>query len=333
MHPPGVLEALVVFVRERAGNQDETGSAAPPEDTAGPPLQTPLETIKAWSQYSRERFDAESARLVEFRNWARQLTAAIGVVIAIEVNAAVQVIINGDSVGWAVRVSALLLLLLAMRWQVQAFGRALRTGYRGDPLTGPESPAKLSDFILGKNEWETHRLIGACYAKSYASFYQLAENLGVEIASASNGFRRSLWPLTFAIIVMVIGLFLHRESAIWTAHEWICANSPRWVSESANCPRSEPTRRTISADEPAPPNSHSWRTDHERGTGRSVTGKFMNERRVKTPSGADTDAGPGPEPAQDTPSWGSTTFPDGGEVGRLLDTPTAGEPVTKSEEP
>lgn len=193
----------------------ENAPALPPPPSpsptpAGPLAQTPTDTIKAWSEYAKDRFDAEADRIVEFRNWSRQLTAAIGLVVAFEVNAVVQIVLKGDSehgLAWAARVVAIAAFAVAAWRQARALNDALRVGYRGDPLTGPESPAKLGEFILGKDEWETARLIGAYYANAFTEFYELAETLGKQVGTASLEFRRSLRPLFFALGSLVVGFW------------------------------------------------------------------------------------------------------------------------------
>jgi hypothetical protein len=40
--------------------------------------------IEVWADYSKDRFESSAKRVDEFRNWARQLSAAVAVVIGLE---------------------------------------------------------------------------------------------------------------------------------------------------------------------------------------------------------------------------------------------------------
>jgi hypothetical protein len=40
--------------------------------------------IEVWADYAKDRFESAAKRVDEFRNWARQLSAAVAVVIGLE---------------------------------------------------------------------------------------------------------------------------------------------------------------------------------------------------------------------------------------------------------
>ncbi|TMB54962.1 MAG: hypothetical protein E6J60_07645, partial [Deltaproteobacteria bacterium] len=61
-----------------------------PEDQAPEPN---LAMLKVWAEYAKERFKA--ADTAEYRSWARQLVAAIGVVIGLEVTLLVRLALDG----------------------------------------------------------------------------------------------------------------------------------------------------------------------------------------------------------------------------------------------
>ncbi len=239
----GLLHAVSILLR----GEGYKGMAEPPStqkarsETEHSSLQTPLETIKAWSLYAKERFDSEEARIVDFRNWGRQLAAAVAVVIAFEVNAMTQVVINGAGIERLVRAGVLVLFGFALWRQARALTRSLRIGYLGQTLTGPESPAKLGEFILGKEEWEAQRLIGAYYAKAFEQFYELAQDLSSQVAAASKEFRKSLRPLLGALLLLVGGLFAGQAvDTIWP-HERIEKGLPAAATPAAGKPTAEDT--------------------------------------------------------------------------------------------
>ena len=305
-------------------------ASVPPDPPTGPPLQTSLETIKAWSEYSKDRFDSEASRIVDFRNWGRQLAAGIAVVIAFEVNAIVQLVIHGnegDGIRWATGALTLLLLMVALWRQARALTDALHVGYRGDPLTGPESPAKLGEFILGKDEWEASRLIGAYYAKAYGEFYQLAEDLSKQVAAASKEFRKSL-RLLFGAVALLVAVWLFSALTL----DMFFANHGKATSLIGSPfagPTSNPTAGSKQSTVPKESSSSiTGNTDtrsgeHARAEEREHRDEPMsNPTRDSTP--AETDQLPDTPPPPVSQSVRS-------EVGRLLDTPTEGQPITKSE--
>ena len=65
-----------------------------PEDQAPEPN---LAMLKVWAEYAKERFKAADTLIGEYRNWARQLVAAIGVVIGLEVTLLVRLALDGGS--------------------------------------------------------------------------------------------------------------------------------------------------------------------------------------------------------------------------------------------
>ena len=65
-----------------------------PEDQAPEPN---LAMLKVWAEYAKERFKAADTLIGEYRSWARQLVAAIGVVIGLEVTLLVRLALDGGS--------------------------------------------------------------------------------------------------------------------------------------------------------------------------------------------------------------------------------------------
>ena len=170
-----------------------------------------------------------------------------------------QVVLKGDDEDHLVTV-ARAAAILAFGWAGWQQGRALRdplrVGYLGDKLTGPENPSKLGEFILGKDEWETFRLIGAYYAKGYTDFYELSEKLGVRVGTASIEFRKSLRSLFIGLILLVAGLwgpvclvlFIPRMSTSQSSDQDQPANAP---AEPSSQPAATPTANPL-LDTPTP---------------------------------------------------------------------------------
>jgi hypothetical protein len=42
--------------------------------------------VEVWADYAKDRFESAAKRVDEFRNWARQLGAAIAVVVGLELS-------------------------------------------------------------------------------------------------------------------------------------------------------------------------------------------------------------------------------------------------------
>jgi hypothetical protein len=170
--------------------------------SAGPDLGM----VRAWTEYAKDRFAAAEARIAEYRSWARQLIAAIGVVIGLEVTIVARLALDAKlPLASALRVCSLTLLLVPLAVQFFALRRLLHVGYRGEHLLGPEAPTKLADYLAEKDEAEAQRVIGAYYAKAFDHFHALAERLGKEVAAATARFQWTLPPVLLGVALLAIG--------------------------------------------------------------------------------------------------------------------------------
>jgi hypothetical protein len=205
--------------------------------------------VRAWADYAKHRFDSAEARIVEYRSWARQLIAAIGVVIGLEVTIVARLALDARlPLQAATRSISLILLLLPLVVQFSALRRLLHIGYRGAHLLAPESPTVLADYLVEKDEAEAHRMIGAYYAKGYDHFHHLAENLGRQIGTATTWFQWSLLPV-------LIGVALLATSALWIPpssanNKSIMREKPAAMPSTTPVPPSAQPKGTQPADPP-----------------------------------------------------------------------------------
>jgi hypothetical protein len=162
--------------------------------------------VKAWADYAKARFASADTRITEYRGWARQLIAAIGVVIGLEVTIVARLALDTTlTLARELRGISLALLLVPLAVQVLILRRLLHVGYRGEHLLGPEAPTKLADYLAEKDEVETQRVIGAYYAKSFDHFHTLAERLGKQVGAATTCFQRTLPPVLLGVAILAIG--------------------------------------------------------------------------------------------------------------------------------
>jgi hypothetical protein len=161
------------------------------------------QAVAVWAQYSKERYDAAERRIADFRGWARQLAAAIAVVVGLEAALLGQLSKVGESSPLALAV-CLVVLLGAVARQIVLLGRAVRSGYVGRGQLGPERPVVVAEHVT--TELETRRITGAYYAKGADNSHELAENLVGEVAGVARSFAATLW-LVFAAMVLTAGMY------------------------------------------------------------------------------------------------------------------------------
>src|SRR3989454_1926767 len=107
-----------------------------PEDQAPEPN---LAMLKVWAEYAKERFKAADTLIGEYRSWARQLVAAIGVVIGLEVTLLVRLALDGGSplqASW--RVLCLVVFFGMLGLQFLTLHRLPVVGYKTQPAGCPE---------------------------------------------------------------------------------------------------------------------------------------------------------------------------------------------------
>lgn len=193
------------------------------------------EAVAVWADYAKDRYDAGEKRLADFRGWARQLAAAVGVVVGLE----------GALIGQVLRLEAdarllgicLVLLLATAAWQLVIMARAVAAGYAGKELLVPESPVVLADHLGGKDEAEARRMVGAYYAKGSDNVHAAAEGIARETSGVARAFKRSLW-LLFMAMALAAG---------------ITAASSHLRKAMADTPSSAPGPSEAAPASPAPP--------------------------------------------------------------------------------
>jgi hypothetical protein len=181
------------------------GPPAPPEppEPPEPELTTSEETITAWAAYAKDRFDAASKRVDEFRNWARQLAGVIGVVIGFEFTLTGRTLDLKPPFDPSLRTLALAIFLVTIAFQIYLLFRVLRIGYGGQHVLGPESPTILAKFVADKDARTTKQVLGAYYAKAADTFHELSESLGSAVTYVSLRFSRSLIALLVGLLILV----------------------------------------------------------------------------------------------------------------------------------
>src|SRR6266566_9946137 len=95
----------------------------------------------------RSASKAADTLIGEYRSWARQLVAAIGVVIGLEVTLLVRLALDGGSplhASW--RVLCLVVFFGMLGLQFWTLHRLLVVGYKSQPVVGPESPSVLANY-------------------------------------------------------------------------------------------------------------------------------------------------------------------------------------------
>lgn len=167
-----------------------------------PPAPRDEEGTAVWVQYSKDRYDAAEKRITDFRGWARQLAAAIAVVVGLEAALLSQLARLGDAFPYGMAV-CLCILLGSIAFQLVLLGKAVRKGYVGQELLGPESPVVVADHVSG--EAATRRMIGAYYAKASDASHVVAEAVVRDVGAVARAFTASLW-LLFSAMVLTGGL-------------------------------------------------------------------------------------------------------------------------------
>lgn len=161
-------------------------------------------TIEIWAGYAKDRFESTAKRVDEFRNWARQLGAAIAVVIGFELTLLGRALdLKSPTNSW-LRYVCLIIFLIAAATQARLLFRMLRTGYIGRKALAPESPVTLWPYLEQKKPDETDWTIGAYYANAHDQFHALSEELGDAVGRATRSFARSIVLFLFGVLLFVL---------------------------------------------------------------------------------------------------------------------------------
>ena len=159
--------------------------------------------VEVWANYSKDRFESAVKRVDEFRNWARQLSAAVAVVISLELTLVGKILELKSPVDSTLRLWCLRTLLFAAAAQLILLVWLLVTGYRSRDIRWPESPVVLADYVLAHDEQETRRVIGAYYAKAYERFHALSIKVGTHVGVATLIFTISMLLLLAAVAAWI----------------------------------------------------------------------------------------------------------------------------------
>jgi hypothetical protein len=160
--------------------------------------------IETWARYAQDRFEAASKRVDEFRNWARQLGAAVAVVIGLELTLVGRTLDLKPPLDRGLRDGCLVIFLAAVLIQTVLLFKLLKAGYVGQKVLGPESPVTLARYVLTQDDEETQRVIGAYYAKAHDRFHSLSEDLGRSVGMATRIFAWSIVLLLAGVALLVV---------------------------------------------------------------------------------------------------------------------------------
>lgn len=197
-----------------------------------------------FAAYAKACYESEEKRIADFRNWARQLAAAIGVVIGLEVNAAMTLLKEDQSPG---TLAAAFFLFSVMTWQLRLVARAVRLGYVGKTLPGqPETPLRLHKAIATYSGNEARATIAAYYANAHQALYKATEELAKNVGDAAYRFGVTLAAFVLALFV---GLALFTSGKIASKD----ATSLYPVSKTAT--PANPQTHTLTPAQPQPGSS------------------------------------------------------------------------------
>jgi hypothetical protein len=139
-----------------------------------------------WSDYARESYNASLGRVDELRSRARQLVAAIGVVIGFELTAIDKLVDRSDRGSEQLLILSMGALLIAVGWQLWLLRSLFQAGYGADKIPGaPEGPANalLKEDLCGKNRIDASETLGLYYAETESHLFDLANSLTAKLLS------------------------------------------------------------------------------------------------------------------------------------------------------
>lgn len=253
--------------------------------------------VSIWAEYAKDRYDAGEKRLADFRGWARQLAAIVGVIVGLEAALIGQVLkLEVDARVLGV---CLVLLLVTAAWLLTIMARAVSVGYVGKALLAPESPTVLAQHLGDKDEAAALRMVAAYYAKGSDNVHVLAEDVSREMKGIVWAFKWSLW-LLFMAMALPAGISAASSLHLRKAMTETTVPGP---SPSEPAP-SSPTVAAPAEPTPAP---------------------------AATPQAVAPMTGPAPSPLLVTPTPGATET-HGAHAPQnqaLLSTPTQGQRITE----
>ena len=166
--------------------------------------------VIVWADYTKDRSDFFAERVNELRNRGRQLAAAVGVVIGLEITLLGRLVLDVDPPFnvWLFA-SSLVVLFIALGYQLSLLSRLFEAGYSWEKITGgPESPTneKLKETLWKSEEEEAKKALAFYYADTADQFYRMSEKLALDgsirtvpggSCPASSASRSARWIPTF----------------------------------------------------------------------------------------------------------------------------------------
>ena len=161
-----------------------------------------------WADYAKDRFDFWADRVNELRNRARQLGAAVGVVIGLELTLLARFALEAiPTRGRWLFLSCLAALFVAFGLQLLLLPRSLKIGYDSDKIRGgPESPSDkvFRADLWSKDEKQAKNTLGLYYADTADDLFKLSEQLTKQLRANLTGFVITLWILFLGCLGLVL---------------------------------------------------------------------------------------------------------------------------------
>jgi hypothetical protein len=160
--------------------------------------------LSVWGEYSKDRYEWTEARIQEFRNWSRQLGAAISVLVGLEVTVIVKVLFDLEEElhGW--HAAGIGLLLFATATQVIMLSGNILAGYAGEPVRCPTNPIALRSILARMSKSEAEEVIGRYYANGYADNNRLQQKLAKRLGWNARLLMASLLLFVLGIASIVV---------------------------------------------------------------------------------------------------------------------------------
>jgi hypothetical protein len=166
--------------------------------------------LEDWAEYAKDRYESARSGIIEFRGWARQLLAALAVVIGLEVNFLVRLLDVATSwmfapIGW---------LFVTIVYQMLVARRIIPLGYGS--VWGaevPVAPQQMAHRLRGgRNTAPSRQLIGDQYAQAYLARRTVSKEISAALVAETHRVVRSLLlGLTVAIVGAIAVSFLTPE--------------------------------------------------------------------------------------------------------------------------
>lgn len=229
-------------MREMTPEEPERGTSP----TEPPPLEPATQNL--WAEYALARFASAEDRIKEFRNTARQLGAAVAVIIGLELTLIAKILDAKPGASDVWPVLALGALFSAVAIQTALLFQIFSLGYATRELMGPEGPKQMRFLLAGKDERYAREVIARYYANACdgaekeGGLYALAESLGKRLRGLS---RSAAWSVT----LLVVGVFIWAGSILLTPHS--ASYTSPVMAQQPKPPQPPPPPRPVAP--PAPP--------------------------------------------------------------------------------